>query len=604
MTVSIRNIYIENFRSVRKLNISAKALTLLVGKNDSGKSNILRALNLFFNGETHHNKKFNFSDDFNLFYRPPATKAKEITIRLEFNIPDSYQEINGDYIVWEKKWRATGEVSHANMYWGIKLKKAKRGNKFKEQIIEIPDRSNLHSLLRKIQFVYVPAIKDALFFDELRGKIYAIISEAAYGTFKASSSSFEQSIGKHLNDLTKDISNSLGFETKLALPRDLSHIFERLEFQSGQAAVSLENRGDGIKARHIPLILKFMVEKKQSLAGRGASPYSIIWGYEEPENNLEMSSSIKLADDFLSYASEGVAQVLLTTHSPVFYNLKDKSKDEVIDYHVYKFKDDEGTKADVSPSDLDEKMGMVALMAPKMKELEESLKNRERAHYEAKKFIDSDRYKVFVEGESDKLIIKRALKLFAPDEFSNIDVETKVSGAGYSYVADMLIAWRSLHKHYPSKPKAAGVVDGDAMAIQVQKSWNKVSDNVLSAKCFRYEKPAHLHELLGAGFKVPVTLETLYPLHIWNYAEKNGHLTKRSLKDVLPEGLIEKCLQGGGQIDDDLDPDWDKYVLYDFSRDAKIVIAKAIHDSRDTNAIKYLANFEGLIGKITEYFNS
>ncbi|MCB0293377.1 MAG: AAA family ATPase, partial [Calditrichaeota bacterium] len=50
----IKSIRICNFRSIDevKLDVSAGDLCIIVGNNDAGKSNILRALNLFFNGET------------------------------------------------------------------------------------------------------------------------------------------------------------------------------------------------------------------------------------------------------------------------------------------------------------------------------------------------------------------------------------------------------------------------------------------------------------------------------------------------------------------------------------------------------------------------
>ena len=48
----IREIQIKNFRSIRNMTISARKHNVIVGLNDVGKSNILRALNLFFNNQT------------------------------------------------------------------------------------------------------------------------------------------------------------------------------------------------------------------------------------------------------------------------------------------------------------------------------------------------------------------------------------------------------------------------------------------------------------------------------------------------------------------------------------------------------------------------
>ena len=46
----IDHIKLANFRSIESVSIEAGELTALIGTNGSGKSNVLRALNLFFNG--------------------------------------------------------------------------------------------------------------------------------------------------------------------------------------------------------------------------------------------------------------------------------------------------------------------------------------------------------------------------------------------------------------------------------------------------------------------------------------------------------------------------------------------------------------------------
>jgi predicted ATP-dependent endonuclease of OLD family len=98
MSVTIRQIHIENFRSIQRLTIPADKLSVFVGKNDCGKSNILRALNLFFNGVTNPGHSFNFEDDYNLFVPERAKTAKEVIVRLELNIPSSYHSTNGEII--------------------------------------------------------------------------------------------------------------------------------------------------------------------------------------------------------------------------------------------------------------------------------------------------------------------------------------------------------------------------------------------------------------------------------------------------------------------------------------------------------------------------
>lgn len=56
--IKIASIRIKNFRSIRNETIAAKDFNIFVGLNDAGKSNVLKALNLFFTGETDYGKSF------------------------------------------------------------------------------------------------------------------------------------------------------------------------------------------------------------------------------------------------------------------------------------------------------------------------------------------------------------------------------------------------------------------------------------------------------------------------------------------------------------------------------------------------------------------
>jgi len=187
------------------------------------------------------------------------------------DIPDSYKANNGDFIIWERRWRESG--LHSDQYYGIRISPKRRGAVDRIKV-EIKGRSNIHALLRQIEFEYVPAVKDASYFDQLRGRIYRTIAEVASKSFVESSSSFEKSIADHLSSLSAEILDSLRIKTRLALPKDLTPIFQRLDFLGGEKSISLDSRGDGIKVRHIPLILKFISEKNDLYSGR--EPHLIV----------------------------------------------------------------------------------------------------------------------------------------------------------------------------------------------------------------------------------------------------------------------------------------------------------------------------------------
>src|SRR5262245_8819199 len=104
----IKSVEIINFRSIVKLEtpFDFNHLNIIVGKNDIGKSNFLKALNLFFNGQTEIGVPFRFQDDFCKHAKVPNKKAPEVVIRVEFAIP--YRFKDHEPLVWTKVWRREG----------------------------------------------------------------------------------------------------------------------------------------------------------------------------------------------------------------------------------------------------------------------------------------------------------------------------------------------------------------------------------------------------------------------------------------------------------------------------------------------------------------
>ena len=79
--IIITSIRIKNFRSIKNALIKVKDMNIFVGLNDVGKSNVLKALNLFFNGNTDYDTPFDFKKDFSCFFTKKSHKTKEIVIK-------------------------------------------------------------------------------------------------------------------------------------------------------------------------------------------------------------------------------------------------------------------------------------------------------------------------------------------------------------------------------------------------------------------------------------------------------------------------------------------------------------------------------------------
>lgn len=606
----LRKVTIENFRSIVKMEVDLNDLTILVGKNDSGKSNIMRALNLFFNNKTSYKKDFDFNDDFNCHVVTPAKKAKEIRITVEFDLPETYHDRNGEIAVWKKTWRKDGLQNESEADKWLLNNIAEAGKKPRYEALEIPPKSNVRSLLGKVKFEYVPAIKDSLYFDELRGRIYKTLAQVSNDSFEISSQGFENSIAKHISDLTLEINESLGIATSLALPQDLSHVFERLDFIGGENRISLESRGDGIKTRHIPLILKFIATKLSSIREKGSTATSFFWAYEEPENNLEMASALELSKLFKEIAVDGNIQVLMTTHSPAFYDLSLNNNDFVTTFFVYKEGVKAGTEIMLFSETSDVSMGTLAVFGARIKKIIDEMSSRIEADLVAKQQaeeIAKDNLPIiFVEGSTDKTILEKAAKIFFPKLTGKFIFKCKPFGGGDNWVIDMVGAWYQIKKHDTSKPEIVGVVDEDA---KQKVSELKKSAPYLQKANFHFISPKQeLIEGRKLQFRNNAYIETLYSNRIWKWMKQNKKLEEIEPTKFMPEKLISdvmKCngnkneLEWGGQrLGEIQKAEWYIYSQYKVRPTCKGSIANHICRENSETANEDLMKFKDELEKI------
>ena len=64
----VRQVHIENFKSIKQLNINCKRINLIIVQPNTGKSNILEALSLLSSDVIEKNKVVRFRELSNLFY--------------------------------------------------------------------------------------------------------------------------------------------------------------------------------------------------------------------------------------------------------------------------------------------------------------------------------------------------------------------------------------------------------------------------------------------------------------------------------------------------------------------------------------------------------
>jgi hypothetical protein len=390
----------------------------------------------------------------------------------------------------------------------------------------------------------------------LRGRIYGVIAEVAEKRMRETSGQFESAISGFVTQLLKNINIELGEDARISMPRDLSNVFENLDFQYTDQDISLDNRGDGIKGRYIPLILKFISDQKRQLATRGSPPHTFIWAYEEPENNLEFRRAQELADTFCELADGEQTQILMTTHSPIFYNLVREKGDDRSAIHVSAPSTDIGTlivDASDEELELDERMGVMPITAPYIEEAENELQRLRASEAIIRKQLDSQsRPSLFVEGKSDFLVFAALLEKVRPAVSDQVAIaEPPSSGAGAEYVADSLVAWHLVQKNQPTECRlsAYGIFDRDGAGKDAAKRVTQLTNGSYSAKSF-LPLPERFKNAYKVGLKLPITLEEIYPEDYWEHAQSQGWLESREKKSVLSRNVVDKVLNGEATFDD------------------------------------------------------
>jgi len=121
----ISKIEIKYYRSIHNQTITGISnLNIFSGSNDVGKSNVMRALDSFFN-----EKRIDFGVEFNATRRSEITRIREkqiISIKVWFKNNNTYQNLPAEFSI-KKTWDKNGKIINIQDSLSTWLK-SKQGN--------------------------------------------------------------------------------------------------------------------------------------------------------------------------------------------------------------------------------------------------------------------------------------------------------------------------------------------------------------------------------------------------------------------------------------------------------------------------------------------
>lgn len=360
----IKYLTIRNFRGIDKLeNLEISNLNTFVGKNDAGKSAILRALACFFDVKKFDTKdvfKGKLDDDITsieISFEPSVEiddlaldSKKLITLKKEFAVvngkvkPAEYY-LSNDYTeekyqnLWNKKEQDLNQIISD---LGEEPNKSGRGKKNIIRIEQIKTTlaSNtradtyheLEDFLKNIEKTYEVSLPEYSLFDaeqdlnieatNFQSQFKPIIS-AYFETTKDKTAEIEKGLKKDLATefeeirkyMTKNVSGlkKLNPTTDFDWSKSLKKFDLNLEFEGQNFDVPISHKGTGFKRLLMVAYFEYLANKK--------SIKNQIFAIEEPETYLHPSAQQDLLNSIVRISED--SQFFLTTHSPVFAGATD-----------------------------------------------------------------------------------------------------------------------------------------------------------------------------------------------------------------------------------------------------------------------------------------
>jgi hypothetical protein len=333
---------VRNYRSIGKTpKISVSALAALVGPNNEGKSNILRALVTAFRVLTR--PSIPTLGKGHVFYSPRADYdwERDFPVSRQTSEPSGVSTFHLEFeLTDDERVEFREEVkSNLNGTLGVELVLGREKPGFRVvkqgpgQAMLTSKREAISSFIRShLRFEYIPAIRTAdeaqkVVAELVARELHVLDADPAYR-------SALQAIAQLQRPILDALAKNLGDTLKAFLP-DVRSV--RVEIPAEERARALRQACSIIIDDGVPTDLRHKGDGVQSLAALslmrqasvvGAGTRSLIVAIEEPESHLHPRAIHKLRDVLDGIAEHN--QVLLTTHCPLFVDRESISSNVLV----------------------------------------------------------------------------------------------------------------------------------------------------------------------------------------------------------------------------------------------------------------------------------
>lgn len=435
--MKIKTIHIKRYRSILDLKLcitTSNNFISICGENNTGKTNILRALNLFFNPQ------FYVAKDDSPHHKYEGTRGAKVfpEIAIEFELQD------GDKYRIMKKFNLTT----IDKTEGIKLKVAQKRLK-SEKMTDI----EIKNFLNKIAFFYLESVNKSIpiLINNLLEDIYDVEYEKSrFSGLKSNlKNSFEEytnglldllnGLAKEINPIFEDYnpnwSVKFRFPSNVKRFRDL--ISDDLEFYiDDKSNINISGKGAGLQRLAYILLHTRIIDKIKNK--------KVILLIDEPDVYLHQGLQKNLLHQIQLLSKK--SQIFITTHSPIFIDSYTLDNVFLLDLKISEEKHFKRISKNFNiletiKVDLDEILG-----AKKIK----SYLGISDYDYDL-----LDKYNIMVEGDSDLRYITELAKYF------RLHVPNIISMNGVGNCEKYLEFYNSFYKNKNDNPFILILFDND-----------------------------------------------------------------------------------------------------------------------------------------------
>ncbi len=331
----IQRLVVHNYRSISgplDIKIPPKVPLALVGENNTGKSNLVRAIDLVLGDSWPGNYA---PEDHEFYNRERGTRPIQISVAVNGVVDPRYNGALVEKLVWSFDQE---EKARLRTYFENGDDRA-TNNEVRQQcmcVVIEADRRLSYQLSYASQYTYLSKLMksfhDRLVEDPDRVQRLEAIFDSLKATFQEVSefSTFSEELVAQVSELCGGLNYGLEIDFSAYNP---SNIFRALRVQARENSEVREFEELGTGQQQL-LALSFAYAYAKAF--HEAS--NLILVIEEPEANLHPLAQKWVALKIHELAQEGI-QVILTTHSSAFLNIED------IEGLVVISKDSDGTKA-------------------------------------------------------------------------------------------------------------------------------------------------------------------------------------------------------------------------------------------------------------------